>query len=173
MLRDSWKLNNSDGFTIAEMIIAIAVLSFGIILIYGAFFSSFTATMSIGPRFTATYLAREGQQIIKNIRDNNILDGQSWSEGLIGGFCDTACQVDYKTLLSSQIAEYADTFLGLNEDGFYSYDVGGVETRFKRRILISSVSEEGNILKVNVLVSWDYNGKTFSLNTDQYLYDQS
>ena len=173
MEQDWWKLNNSDGFTIAEMIIAIAILSFGVILIYGAFFTSFNATFSVGPRFTATYLAQEGQEIVKNIRDNNILDGQSWSLGLVGDPCDTACQIDYKALTNLQIADYGDDFLTLNEDGFYSHDVGGSPTIFKRRIIISPVGEDNNILKVNVMVSWDYHGKLFSLNIDQYLYDQS
>lgn len=172
MQQDWWKFNNSDGFTVAEMIIAIAVLSFGVILIYGAFFTSFNTTFATGPRFTAAYLANEGHQIIKNIRDNNILDGQNWSEGLVGGFCDTACQVDYKTLTHSQITNDADTFLGLDEDDFYSYDVGSSPTMFKRKIIISEIGEENNILNVNVLVTWTYNGNLFSLTTNQYLYGQ-
>ncbi|MSU54433.1 MAG: prepilin-type N-terminal cleavage/methylation domain-containing protein [Candidatus Staskawiczbacteria bacterium] len=161
------------GFTVAEMIIAIAVLSFGIILIYGAFFASFNATYSVGPRFTATYLANEGQEIIKNIRDNNILNSDSWSLGLVESSCSDGCQVDYKALIYSDIADYDDTFLTLNEDGFYSHQVGGTPTMFKRRILISEVGEDGDVLKVNVLVSWTYKGGVFSLNIDQYLYDQS
>ncbi len=64
---------NSTGFTLIEIIIAIAILSFGIILVYGSFASVVNSTYNISARFTAAYLAQEGFEIVRNIRDTNFI----------------------------------------------------------------------------------------------------
>ena len=160
------------GFTLSEIIIAIAVLSFGVVLVYGAFFVAFNTTMSTGPRFIAAYLAQDGQEIIRNLRDNNIVEGEFWSAGLTGSPCNAGCQADYKTLETSELDEFTDTVLSLNADGFYGYDIGGTPTIFKREIMVSPVLGTTDVIKVLVLITWDYKGEPFSLTAEEYLYDE-
>src|SRR3989338_8133624 len=52
------------GFTIAEIIIAISLLSFGIVLVYGSIFMIRNATYNTSLRFTASHLGREGLEIM-------------------------------------------------------------------------------------------------------------
>lgn len=155
-----------------ELIITIAVLSFGIIGVYNAFYPFIRLTGSISSRFTAAYLAQEGLEIVKNMRDNNFIAHATWSAGLTN--CAAGCQGDYKTGTSSQtsvnqLGPYNDNnFLKLNADGFYSYDQG-TSTIFKRKITISQPS--GDILKIDTQVFWNYNGKPFNFETEEYLYN--
>jgi len=154
-----------------EIMAAISVLLFGIVAIYGVFSNVVTLTYGTSARFTAAYLAQEGMETIRNIRDNNFISGATWSAGLLGSPCSTGCMADYKTKTSSQLVVYNDALLGLNSDGFYSYDSGSVPTIFKRKITISSVQGTTNILNVDVMVFWNYNGQSFNFDTSEYLYN--
>jgi prepilin-type N-terminal cleavage/methylation domain-containing protein len=163
------------GFTIIEIIITIAILSFGIVGIYGFFQPADILTSNFSLRLIAGYLAQEGLEIVKNIRDNNILSGNKWSQGF--DICGSGCQLDYKTgtvieAPENELKEYDDNnFLNINGDGFYSYD-SGPATRFKRKIVIDEpFSPNEDILKVRVLVEWSYNNKPFSFNTIGYIYN--
>lgn len=167
----SFKKN--DGFTMIELIIAIAILSFGIIGIYSAFSPIIALTYTISLRFNAAYLAQEGLEIIRNIRDNNFINNDPFSAGLLS--CSLGCQADYKTgtsvqTIDNQLQTYnANNFLKINSDGFYSYDVG-TDTRFKRKITIIQPLGVDN-LKVDVQIFWDYNGQQFNYQTEGYLYN--
>ncbi len=159
------------GFTIVEIIIAISVLSFGIILAYNAFSTIIISTYNISSHFTAAYLAQEGVEIVRNIRDNNFINNITWSTGLTGSPCDLGCMADYKTETSGQITSYNNVFFGLNNDGFYSYDIGAVPTIFQRKITISAVSGTSDALNIAVLVMWNYRGQAYSFEADEYLYN--
>ena len=167
------KVNRSRGFTMIELIITIAILSFGIIGIYSAFSPIIELTYTISIKFNAAYLAQEGLEIVRNIRDNNFINNATWSAGLLS--CASGCQADYKTLTAvetavNQLQAYnPNNFLRLNADGFYSYD-SGINTIVKRKITITQPSFADN-LKVDVSVMWDYNGKSFSFQTEEYIYN--
>ena len=168
----------SKGFTIIELMVAIVILSFGIMGAYGAFFPFVNATYAISQKFTAAYLAQEGLEITRNIRDNNFIARSrgrniQWSDGLLD--CQFGCQLDYKTgtpseTLSNKLKAYNPAeFLRINEDGLYGYDSGSV-TKFQRKIIIDN-QLGSDIVKVTVLVAWDYNNKPFSFETVGYLYN--
>jgi len=168
----------SKGFTIIELMVAIVVLSFGIMGAYGAFLPFINATYAISQKFTGVYLAQEGLEIVRNIRDTNFKkstkDGSTkWSGGLLE--CELGCQLDYKTGTLAEAppntlkAYDPSEFLKINGDGFYGYD-SGANTRFKRKITIDP-QLGSDILKVSVIVTWDYNNKPFSFETIGYLYN--
>ena len=177
VLREKRASLSSGGFTMVEMIATIAVLSFGIIAIYSAFYPLVVLNYNIPLRLTAVYLTQEGLEIIHNMRDRNFIqsvqDGNSnWSDDLLD--CETGCQADYKTgtmaeELANQLQPYNENaFLKLNEDGFYGYG-NGTATRFRRKITVGHISQD--TLKVNVEVIWEYNGQPFSFQASQYLYN--
>lgn len=148
------------GFTLIELIITIAILSFGIIGVYGAFLPMAGLSGTILSRVTAAYLAQEGFEIVRNIRDSN-----PWPAGL--NQCGLGCQTDYKT---AALKPYNDQlYLNINADGFYGYDQG-TATKFKRKITIIQAGSP-DVLKVDVQVMWDYNGKPMNVEIISYLYN--
>ncbi len=172
-------LNSSRGFTLIEIIIAVSILLFGVVLVYSAFSSMTALTYGVSSRFTAVYLASEGLEIVRNLRDNNFIAmasdpsnaGITWSLGLAGNPCDRGCIASYKTINTGQLALYDGEFLGLNAQGFYDYDANSTPTIFKRKITISPVEGTSDILKVNVVVLWSYNNQDFNFQADEYLYN--
>ena len=158
-----------------ELIISLAVLSFGILGVYSAFTPLVYLSSNIFSRFTAVYLAQEGVEITRNMRDNNFIAGLAWPGNLVG--CSMGCQADYKTgsrveTIENELKLYdEDAYLSLNVDGFYSYDFNGTPTKFKRKITITQDVANPDKLKVVVIVFWDYQGKVFSFETSEYLYN--
>ena len=62
------------GFTLIELVISIFLLCFVIIGVYNAFSIIVILTSDTSDRLTATYLAQEGIEIVRNIRDTNWLN---------------------------------------------------------------------------------------------------
>jgi prepilin-type N-terminal cleavage/methylation domain-containing protein len=153
------KFKKSAGFTILELIIAIFILSFSILGVYNAFSVVIVLTHGASDRFTAAYLAQEGLEIVRNVRDNNWINAaEDWTHG-IQDF-HNGCEADYTTGTDVPGAKPFTPWVGgpgggnyleIDSNGFYGYD-NGTETKFKRKIIITLISDY--IIKVSVLVTW-------------------
>ena len=153
-------------FTIIEAIIAIFILVTGILTIL-SLISYFTSITSISTqKLIAAYLAQEGIEIVRNIRDGNLLKIQkgeniNWDEGLLSG----DWQVDYN---DTSLSPYTDSsFLNLEPNGFYGYE-SGIPTNFKRKI---TLEKNDDVLKIIVEVSWKERGRLHSLNAQENIYN--
>jgi len=146
----------SKGFTIIELLITIFILSIGVIGIYGAFSAMIVFTNNASDQLQAAYLAQEGIEIIRNIRDTNWLQAEVWNTGLDS--CESGCEADYKTtgdLLNPVDTSFGD-FLYKNNDGLYGYAIGEnfEESKFKRKITITPVPNKDYAMDVVIEVSW-------------------
>lgn len=167
----------NNGFTLIELVIAIFILVVAVIGVYNSFSTVVTLTAGASSRLTAFYLAQEGIEIVRNMRDNNWHQGaeNGWDYGLD---CEYGCEADYRTGTSMDPGSGLTAFSGNgnylninNNNGFYSYDIIGdySSTKFKRKITI--VSQNENVLKVYVLVTWEVKDETFSAEVEEYLYN--
>lgn len=161
------------GFTIIEIIITISFLSFAIIGIYSAFAPSLRLSRVVSAKFIGVYLAQEGLEVVRNLRDNNFLAQNSWSKGLLD--CQLGCQLDYKTgtALENQAnklrAYDPSEFLKLGSNNLYSYDAGQT-TIYQRKVTITSESGT-DTLKVAVKVTWSDAGIPYQFEAAGYLYN--
>lgn len=137
----------SAGYTLLETVIAIAILISGAMVIYSSSAHVLAYTYNNQYRLTASYLAQEGVEIVRNIRDRNWLAEQDWRAGLND---DMDYQAQYN---SPTLSFYTGLPLRLSSDGFYNYNEGA-ETIFYRKITIDHQGEDK--IKVTVEVSWSY-----------------
>ena len=174
-----------NGFTIIELIISISILSVAIIGIFGAFSIVTILTSNSADQLTATYLAQEGMEIVRNIRDTNWLNmdydctinpdcitnnNYRWVDDLtpagknINPDCSNGCEVDYTTTGFGPVPVNitTGTYLCTNTDGFYYYQLGcqgALQTKFQRKIIINPITDvnqaDDHIIKVTVQVSWN------------------
>ena len=167
---------DSEGFTLIELIIAIFILSIGIIGIFGAYSAMVVATSDTSGRLSATYLAQDGIEIVKNIRNinwanisKNQTGGFTWVDGLTG--CASGCEADYTAGTSSQMTTWGlssdgtyGNYLYVDKDtGFYDYLAAtGLKTQFKRKITIVCLNDDNTVdstcshlMKVSVTAYWD------------------
>ena len=154
-----------------ELVISIFILSIAVIGAYNAFTTMDILTSNSSDRFIGAYLAQEGMEIIRNIRDTNWLQEVDWYDGL--AVCeDLGCEADYTTFKDSGhlLSVWADNYLRIDSDGFYNYENGDI-TKFRRKILITPLktytTNEGtpvyDTMKVEVVVYWI--GKSNLLNS--------
>jgi type II secretory pathway pseudopilin PulG len=187
-------LSEVEGFTMIEIVISIFILSFTVVGIFNAFSIMTILTSDSADRLTATYLAQDGMEIVRNIRDNNWLNmdaycetnpdcttnnDYSWVDYLTSGStnyslnCTNGCEADYTTNTgvagAFAMAPSASRYLFIdNTNGFYNY-TGGTPTRFQRKIIIEPIQDvdgkSDHIIKVTVQVSWN---KKATILSDNY-----
>jgi len=153
-----------------EMLVAIFILIVGIVGSYSAFTQIIIVTSAVSSKLTAAYLAQEGVEIIRNIRDTNWLQGFNQDNGL-SNICSVGCEADYTTGTNEETTElksYTGNQLCINSDGFYNYFSGSL-TDFKRKITVELV--DSDILKVSSEVYWEDRGKSYNFTAEERLYD--
>lgn len=157
-------LNNKKGFTLIELVISIFILSVALIGIFSSFSVITILTSNSTDRLTATYLAQEGMEIVRNIRDKNwlnidagIIQNAEWLDGLSVSNnysidCSNGCKADYTSDFMSPYVE--SDYLYLNLAGFYDHNQSGIKTKFRRKIIIDN-SLAPYVAYVSVQVFWD------------------
>lgn len=159
--RQAWR---SGGFSLLETTIAIAILVAAIIGPMGLSSQSIRSASVARNTITASNLAQEGIELVKNIRLNNRISGKNWTAGL--GTCGSAngCFVDAKDL---DIGACSANCAALKFDDsldLYNYD-SGQDTIFSRIITTSNITSDE--IKISSSVRWSdkFGNHNFTLST--------
>ncbi len=156
------------GFTILEVMLSIFILTAAVVGSFSLIQQTLHASSLNQSKLIAYYLGQEGIEIVRNIRDNNWLEqyrsdpALSWDDGLDEG--------EYIVAFGDQaLRVFEDTFLHLNDDGFYDY-AGTSPTTFKRKITINKI--DSSALSATVEVSWEQGKKIYTADPIiDYLYN--
>lgn len=155
--------NKKNGFTMLEAVIATSIVTIGIISLLIASQDAVLSVYFIRDRFTAAYLAKEGVEIVKNIRDQNWLRRQTWNAGLAPG----TYEVQHNSM-ALEVAHVPLRFLRIDPaTGFYNYATGAL-TKFQREIILTNISADH--IRVQVNVRWR-NGRDHNLLVEESLYN--
>jgi len=150
------------GFTLLEVLISLAIITIGIVGV----FALIQQTVSLLPvseqRLTASYLAQEGMEIVRNLRDANIVKGQDWNLDLTN--CGTGCEADY---LSPSLTAWSSRYL-LDNGTFYNYSSGN-STLYQRKITIDSSATD--VLKTTIEVFWQEKTRSHSIKAREDIYN--
>lgn len=166
-------MSTEKGFTVIEVLAAM----FFIIVGAGGALALIVQTTSVSEiavsRLTASYLAQEGIEVVRNMRDTNFIGihkgrGGDWKGGrgnsgrLLG--CEQGCEVDYNDITPSP---NQNRFLMIS-DGLYQYDTGE-PTPFVRKITITSPAS--NQLDVVSEITWSERGRTHTMTASTKFFD--
>ena len=151
--------SKNKGFTLLELIVTIGVITVGILGAFTVCISIINYTSLSSSRLTATYLAQEGIETVRNIRDTNLVKQESglstpWDDGL-GANNWEADYNDSNLYLCSSPCNFDDLNFLKIDGGFYNYD-SGTNTKFKRKITIDDSGTD--FINVSVSVEWEYKG---------------
>ncbi len=156
------------GFTLLEVITAIFILTVGIGGAFALLRQSLSGASMVELKVTAAYLAQEGIEIVRNIRDSNWLESRSssvsWDDGLTNCQSPNCCEGDYKIYTSLTNVSNCNSsnlrYLNIDTNGFYSYD-SGTPTKFKRKIIITPKGSDK--MEVKVIVEWQERERSHSI----------
>ena len=158
------KLNQ--GTTLVEALVAIYILSMGIIPSLAAILLANSLTSLIKDNLIAANLAQEGVEVVRAIRDENWFNNRSFDTGLSDG----VYRVEWSS--TSLLSESGNPTMRLNSKGIYNYSTG-TDTPFHRRITITKIDPLvcNCELKIVVEVSWLEKKKLKTASIESHLFN--
>ena len=162
-------LKNKKAFSIIEILIAIFIITTGIVGAMNLINRSISSVVVSKSELIATNLAQEGMEIVRGIRDTNWLKQREepsrlWDYGLVAG--DWRVQYNSQALISLG----TNPVLNFNTStGYYLYDATKPATLFRRKITITNISAYE--IKVVCEVSWSERGHSFAISAEDRLYN--
>ncbi|MFA5843031.1 MAG: hypothetical protein WC882_05205 [Candidatus Gracilibacteria bacterium] len=184
-------------FTLAEVVIGVTILSIVLIGITTLTITSIRANEANIHRLTAYYLAQEGLEGMRTIRDSNWLQNYTWNEGDslwgIGFEQEGYYLIDY--VPGSTVEPFKLTFLGTEEpssEGVQLYWAGNDASHFyvqdkdaslsswaseaeaspyKRYLYVTYPNSAEDIAEVTAVVLWDEHGHSKSMEVSTRLSD--
>lgn len=151
-------------FTLIEVLLAIFISTLGISGGLSLLSSQMNLNRYIENASIAAFLAEEGIEIVRNIRETNWINHQDWDENINLNNATT-------TLFDYTSTSIPDTNFSSCEklwfDGFYNCS-SGRETPFKREIFILKSGDE---MIIRVTVSWKDKGKNYQYSITGKIYN--
>lgn len=183
--------NSKKGQSVLEMVFAIWILLMVVSAVLALATTNIFGQKESEAQIIANNLAREGIEVVRNIRDSNWLSGRQWDLGL-SGLVNNNAIVDYNGFELD--FNYTDDSLFISGDGVYSHQtVNGSFSGFKRHLVIEAICQNtdcpGNNcgreefksvcganeqkigLKVTAIVSWQQRSKTRQVKLEDLLYE--
>ncbi len=146
------------GFTIIETLVAISILTLAILGATGAIQTGLSSYIFSKNQISAFYIGQEGFEQIRNIRDENRLNGRNWLSGIASSSADP-CYFGEKCTVSPVETNFLIRCTGscdkLRQDpaaGFFGYNSSWTLTDFRREISLASVNSDEIV--ITVTVSW-------------------
>ena len=150
------------GFTIVETLVAIVILMLAILGTTKATQTGISSYILSKDQIIAFYLAQEGFEQIRNIRDENRLKNrQNWLTGLAANSSDpcffgNACTVDpINSAVPTRCSAGPGTCPILRQDattGFFGYNASWPVTIFRREIVLTQI--DAKEISILVTVNW-------------------
>lgn len=152
---------NERGFTLVETLVALFILTMGLVPILVVGFSSRRIAETVESNVIAANLAQEGIEVVRALRDTNWVASTSFDVGLAGG--------DYEvTWDSTAVTPYAGRYLTISPTGIYGYGAG-TTTVFQRKVSLSAPSAPE--IKVITTIMWSERGTSKSFELEDHLFD--
>ena len=151
------KMIRMRGFSINEVMISMFIVSVGLLTVIGLFSSGFLNSALDRDRIVAADLAQEGAELVKNVRDNDLVSG---SNGFVDFPVQTHCQIDYNDTVFTCYPDVndPDQKFSLDISGEY-YASSNTAQKFSRYVNIaySSANEAADVVSV---VYWNRSWST-------------
>lgn len=166
------------GQLIVEAVIAMSFMIIGVLAFFGLMAQSLSYNSYISENYTATFLAAEGVEVVRNMVDFNVAENAQdhstpWNQGLD----TTGCyKVDYSSqhlgaasCATSYTSCSTNSFLVIDDNGFYQYSKLGRTSPFKRCVILHSISHDE--IAVNSIVTWQSRGVGHTVNVEDHFFN--
>jgi len=170
--------SNSRGFSLIETLVAITILLVSVVGPISLISDSLHKIYYAKDKITAISLMQEGVEMVRQVRDTNMLTASPWLTNLSPGdyMVDVGSFVAGGTPSSFVIpcASCAGVLQPVYFDsmtGLYRQSITGAHTQFSRIISIDNTGLPAKESRVTVRVGWSTGGNTGSVLVKEYLFD--
>lgn len=178
------------GFTMIEILIMISLIALAFVAIMSLVIKNVQMEQVIKNDFTAVSLAKEGIELVEEVRNDNLAQGYNFYKDLtvlspINGSTH-AFAIEYITDINNRpriipVADISDpqTILKFNNTDYYQHTgsgLGQTESKFKRMITTVFQNETDDLnayLKIISEVHWEYKGNDHSYRITTLLFDDN
>lgn len=169
-------LSNTKGFTLIETLVAISIFTVSILALMSVLGQGISNTNYAKQKMIASYLAQEGIEYIRNMRDTKVLyDGSSgW-----GNFrsqlnsCNSGQGCSFDPILPYEFNvcnDPHDCALYINNGG-YDTNSSGVDSGFIRKIWMEKIGNGSNEVKIFSDVSWTQGSGSYNISFSESLFN--
>ena len=144
------------GFTLLETLVAVAVLMMALLGPFSIAQQSLRSAYYARDQVTAYYLAQEGVEFVRSIRDENYLSGNPWLNG-ISTCTDVACMVDFPNFTYAPCSGTCPA-LKISDAGGLFNNATGADSKFTRQVTLTPVAGMPDEMIISVTVSWTSSG---------------
>lgn len=182
------KKAKEEGFTLIETLVAVSIFLVSVVGMMTILSSGLSNTIAAKKKMTATFLAQEGIEYIRNLRDTYVLYWGNYTDGwnefnnrMIASSCATPEGCFYKDeglnfnnsdlpILDLQIEGCGGVcpiiIYDASKSKYVSAGSGSENTTFRRTIKTEKINQD--ITKVTAIVSWDNNTKSISFSENLF-----
>jgi len=190
ILKEKNKTNS--GFTLVETLISISIFSLSILIIFSLVSNSISDLSFVKKKIVASYLAQEGIELFRNLRDTYVSFDPGGVQVGWDAFlskleaCDATTESNKKCYFKTKnLFDGEHTVLDIAVSscpagscpslyyfpgGKFNEDNNGVLTEFVREMKIEKVIESGNEIKVYSTIVWEHGSETYSVTFTENLY---
>lgn len=179
-----FQFKNNQGFTIIETLVAVAILMISIVGPLTIAQKGLMSAIYAHDQVTASYLAQDAMEYVKNVRDSNLLNRPTLWLDKLSDCVDVTCSVN--TLTGDPNASVGQTSLaGINtcsgttcrlylasgNAGYTPSSSGGVASKFSRYFSIKPVINSPKEAKIVVTVSWKAGTIDNAITYESHIFD--
>ena len=174
-INDAMTNKSKKGFTLIEALVAIAILLIVVVAPISLIGDSLHKLWYARDEALSVNLAQEGIEMVREVRDSNMLSGSPWLTNLADGV--------YKIDVANFTAGGAPNTvvipcpscgplqpLYLNASGIYEQGTVATPTRFWRIVTISSAGLPANERQITSTVTWQTSGSTGTVSASEYIF---
>lgn len=163
-------MKSNKGQILLEVMIALSMVAIGLLGLLSLLTNSIGINKIISSEYVASYLASEGIEVVKNITDRNLSNGNGFNQGLATCEDSNGCRLQFNSPDSYAIVSANDGMPLKFDDQtkLYRYD-SGEPTTFVRTIKVSE-GLGGNELIVNSQVTWKARGSDYEITLEDHFF---
>ncbi|HAS80778.1 MAG: Type 4 fimbrial biogenesis protein PilV [Candidatus Nomurabacteria bacterium GW2011_GWE1_32_28] len=172
----------SGGFTLVETLVAIAIFTISLISLMSILGSSISNTRFANNKNIAGYLAQEGIEYIRNMRDTYALTGvnNAWGNfrtklvscNSSGGECgfNTSLYIPLDSNFIEKCTSDPDICKVYLDNGNYNTNLTGSDSGFTRKIWVNVIDQDKEI-KIYSEVEWTQGSGTYNVTFSENLFN--
>lgn len=142
------------GFTLLETLVAVAILIMSLLGPFSIAQQSLKSAYYARDQVTAYYLAQEGIEFVRAVRDQNYLTGNDWLVGIDTTCTGVPCVVDYPNFTYAACPNGVCPPLKVSNTGGLFNNESGTVSPFTRQVMLTTSPTNPALMIVSVTISW-------------------